>query len=147
MLKYVVRQQVMTSYNPSQAEEGVLYPCHSIVIQFNVEDEFLDMFCYNRSQDLFLGVPYNIASSSLLLTLVANITNKIPRNFHMSMGDVHIYQSHIEAVETQLSHKRIPYKFPTLNIKNYENYNNLTYEDFKLIDYNSHTSIKANMVA
>lgn len=141
------RRILMTSYNPAQAEEGVLYPCHSIIIQFNVDNEFLDMFCYNRSQDLFLGVPYNIASSSILLTLIANITNKTPRNLHMTMGDVHIYDSHIDSVKEQLNETRIPYKFPNLKINNYEDYDNLNFEDFVLTHYKSHCAIKANMVA
>lgn len=141
------RRILMTSYNPEQAEEGVLYPCHSITIQFNVEDDYLDMFCYNRSQDLFLGVPYNIASSSLLLTLIANITNKTPRFLYMTMGDVHIYQCHKDNVKTQLHDARIPFKFPKLTINNSQDYDNLSYEDFILSGYMCHPSIKANMVA
>ena len=89
------RRILMTSYNPLQAEEGVLYPCHSIAIQFYVDGDYLDMFCFNRSQDTFLGVPYNIASSSLLLILVAQLTNKTPRFFNMTMGDTHLYEDHI----------------------------------------------------
>lgn len=141
------RRILMTSYNPAQAEEGVLYPCHSITIQFNVDGEYLDMFCYNRSQDLFLGVPYNIASSSLLLTLIANITNKTPRCLYMTMGDVHIYECHKDPVRTQLYGDRIPFKFPKLTINNTQDYDNLSYEDFILSDYMCHPSIKANMVA
>jgi len=141
------RRILMTSYNPAQAEEGVLYPCHSITIQFNVDYEYLDMFCYNRSQDLFLGVPYNIASSSLLLTLIANITNKTPRYLYMTMGDVHIYQCHKEPVRTQLCPDRVPFKFPKLTINNSQDYDNLSYEDFILSDYMCHSSIKGNMIA
>ena len=96
------RRILMTAYNPSQAEQGVLYPCHSIIIQFNVQDTFLDMFCYNRSQDVGLGVPFNIASSSLLLMTVAKLTNKIPRKFYMTMGDTHIYKDHIEPLKQQM---------------------------------------------
>ena len=96
---------------------------------------------------MFLGVPYNIASSSILLTLIANITNKTPRNLHMTMGDVHIYDSHIDSVKEQLNETRIPYKFPKLKINNYEDYDNLSFEDFVLSDYNCHFAIKANMVA
>ena len=140
------RRILMTSYNPEQAEDGVLYPCHSLIIQFSVEDDYLDMFCYNRSQDLFLGVPYNIASSSLLLTIIAIVTNKIPRYFHMTMGDAHIYNSHIDAVKQQLNESLIPYKFPTLEIDNFEDFELLEYKDFHLINYNCHGIIKANMV-
>ena len=105
------RRILMTTYNPAQAEEGVLYPCHSIVLQFYVDGKELDMFCYNRSQDVFLGVPFNIASSSLLLMVVAKLTKKTPRFFYMTMGDTHIYTDHTDAVSKQVN--RIPYKFPT----------------------------------
>ena len=140
------RRILMTTYNPEQAEIGVLYPCHSIVNQFYVENEYLDMYCYNRSQDLFLGVPFNIASSSLLLIIIAKLTNKVPRFFYMSMGDTHIYSNHIKQVGEQL--KRIPFKFPTIKmpeIKGLECINKLESKDFELKDYISHSSIKAEM--
>ena len=90
------RRILMTTYIP-QAKLGGLYPCHSITTQFYVEDEHLDMFCYNRSQDVFLGVPFNIASSALLLLLVAKLTGKCPRFLHMTLGDTHIYTAHTES--------------------------------------------------
>ena len=142
------RRILMTSYNPLQAEEGVLYPCHSISIQFYVENEYLDMFCFNRSQDTFLGVPYNIASSSLLLMLIAKLTNKIPRFFNMSMGDTHLYNSHI--VSAQEQQVRTPYKFPNIrfpDILNISDIQKLKYEDFILTDYKYHPTIKADMIA
>lgn len=141
------RRILLTSYNPLQCSEGVLYPCHSIIIQFYVSEGFLDMYCYNRSQDLFLGVPFNIGSSSLLLILIAKITKLTPRYINIGMGDIHIYQSHYEAVETQLD--RLPYTFPKIEIKNVENLKdieNLKYEDFKLIDYLHYPVIKSEMV-
>ena len=142
------RRILMTTYNPSQANLGVLYPCHSITIQFYVQNEFLDMFCYNRSQDFFLGVPFNIASSSLLLMIVAKLTNKIPRFFYITMGDLHIYSEHINQVETQI--KRMPYVFPTLqipDIKNLKDIDTLTEKDFILSDYRFHPQIHAEMIA
>jgi len=142
------RRILMTSYNPIQANQGVLYPCHSITIQFYVEGDFLDMFCYNRSQDAFLGVPFNIASSSLLLIVVSKLTSKIPRFFYMTMGDTHIYSNHIEQVKKQVN--RIPYSFPTIyfpNIKSLEELNLLSAKDFILSDYNCHSQIQAEMVA
>ena len=142
------RRIIMTSYNPLQAEQGVLYPCHSLMIQFYVEEEYLDMFCYNRSQDTFLGVPYNIASSSLLLMVVAKLTGKLPRNLHITMGDVHLYEEHINIAKFQTT--RIPYQFPTMeinNITNLESIGNLKYEDFVLSNYNSHEKIHAKMIA
>jgi thymidylate synthase len=142
------RRILLTTYNPSQAKEGVLFPCHSITIQFYVENKFLDMFCYNRSQDVFLGTPFNIASSSLLLHVISKLTNKIPRNFIMSMGDTHIYTEHIENVTTQI--KRLPYKFPNIKIpeiNKLEDINQLEAKDFILENYSSHPSIKAKMIA
>jgi thymidylate synthase len=142
------RRILLTSYNPSQANLGVLYPCHSIIIQFYVEDAYLDMFCYNRSQDSFLGVPFNIASSSLLLMVIAKITNKIPRFLYITMGDTHIYSSHTQEVEKILT--RMPYAFPIVTIpeiKTLEQLTELTSNDFVLSNYNYHPSIKVEMVA
>jgi thymidylate synthase/dihydrofolate reductase len=142
------RRILMTSYNPSQADMGVLYPCHSITIQFYVEGDFLDMFCYNRSQDIFLGVPFNIASSSLLLLIVSKLTSKMPRFFYMTMGDTHIYSDHLEQVKEQMI--RIPYYFPRLDfpdIQNLEDIDTLCAKDFILSNYNYHPSINAEMIA
>jgi dihydrofolate reductase/thymidylate synthase len=142
------RRILMTSYNPAQASQGVLYPCHSITIQFYVQDVYLDMSCYNRSQDLFLGVPYNIASSALLLSVVARLTSKTPRYLSMVMGDTHLYECHVD--QARLQAKRIPYVSPSLEIPNIESLDEiprLKASDFKLKDYKSHKSIKAAMVA
>jgi thymidylate synthase len=143
------RRIIMTNYNPSQASQGVLFPCHSIIIQFYVQNNHLDMFCYNRSQDLFLGTPFNIASSALFLTLIAKASGLIPRHLHMSLGDIHIYKPHYDKVQEQLT--RHPYTFPTLlvdlktdSIKELEN---LSQDNFYLVDYNFYPSIKAEMIA
>jgi len=143
------RRIIMSSFNAEQAFMGVLYPCHSLTLQFYVHDQFLDMFCYNRSQDLFLGTPFNIASSALLLTLVAKITNKIPGTLFMSLGDVHIYKNHYNLALEQS--QRQPYAFPTIkitkDITEITDVEKLTFEDFFLEGYNSHPAIKAEMVA
>lgn len=142
------RRILMTDYNPCQASSGVLYPCHSLILQFYVEDEFLDMFCYNRSQDLFHGTPFNIASSSLLLCLIAKITNKTPRKLILSLGDCHIYSSHYDIVAQQLS--RLRYSFCSLKIPNISSMKEmeaLRYEDFSIENYSSFPSLKAKMVA
>ena len=143
------RRILLTTYNPLQAEEGVLYPCHSIVNQFYVDGDFIDMFCYNRSQDFFLGTPYNIASSSILLIIISKLTNKKPRYFNLSMGDTHLYLQHKEAAGIQI--KNMPYKKPTIEIskdlKNVEEIETLTYSDFKIKDYMCHKTIKAEMIA
>ena len=120
-----------------------------IILQFYVQGNYLDMFCYNRSQDTFLGVPFNIASSSLLQMIIAKATGLIPRYFNLSMGDTHIYESHIDVVKEQLS--RVPYKFPEITITNelntVEDIEKLVYEDFSLSEYIYHPSIKAKMIA
>jgi thymidylate synthase len=142
------RRIIMTDFNPLQANEGVLYPCHSIIIQFYVQNDYLDMFCYNRSQDIFLGTPFNIASSALLLMIISKVTNLKPRYLNMGLGDVHIYESHINSCIEQIN--KIPFKFPSLFIKDIEtieDIENLTYEDFKLVDYNSHSVLKVEMIA
>jgi dihydrofolate reductase/thymidylate synthase len=143
------RRILLTDFNPLQAHDGVLYPCHSIIIQFYVSEGFLDIFCFNRSTDLFHGLPFNIASTALFHTLIANITGLVPRKFILSLGDCHIYESHYNVVEKQLN--RIPYKFPTLEIKKelktLEDIENMEFNDFYILDYEYHPTIKANMVS
>lgn len=147
------RRHLLTDYNPSQAKQGVLYPCHSLMIQFYVEDDHLSMFCYNRSSDLFLGLPFNIASSALLLSLVAKLTDLKPHLLHLSLGDCHIYQDHEEAVEKQLDPRRFYWKPPQLEITSIDTQNiketldHLSSEQFTLTDYKSHGSIYAPMIA
>jgi thymidylate synthase len=142
------RRILMTDYNPEQVEDGCLYPCHSVILQFYVQEGYLDMFCYNRSSDLFHGLPFNIASSSLLLTLISKITGLKARHFILSLGDAHIYESHYDVVQKQL--RRIPYKFPELHIKKelktIEDIEKLEYNDIILEGYNSYPSLKAKMV-
>lgn len=138
------RRILLTDFNPEQADEGVLYPCHSIIIQFYVEGDYLDMYCFNRSSDLFLGLPFNIASSSLFLSIIANITDKKPRFFHLSLGDCHIYSEHISAVKTQL--ERFCYDFPTLVIARKLDIDNISVDDFGFENYHSSSEIKAPMI-
>jgi len=143
------RRILLTSYNPLQCDQGVLYPCHSIVIQFFVDGEYLDLFCYNRSQDLFLGVPYNIASTSILLELISKVTGKKARYVNITMGDTHIYENHIEQMTLQC--KRKPLNKPILKInkdlKSILDIEKLKFEDFELSMYNSYPVINAEMVA
>ena len=141
------RRIMMTTFNPRQVNDGVLYPCHSIVTQFYVQDQEIDMFCYNRSQDLFLGVPFNIASSALLLVLVAKLVDKTPRFLHFTLGDTHIYSNHVEQARTQLA--RQPYKFPSIKVpdlKTLGDLDKLTPDQILITDYNYHPGIKAEMV-
>ena len=143
------RRIILTSFNPRQAWQGVLYPCHSLIVQFYVSDTgHLDMFCYNRSQDLFLGTPFNIASSALLLLLIAKVTDKKVGSLHMSLGDVHLYKSHYDIALSQT--ERQPYQFPKVtfrDVKTLEDIEAMKYEDFTLEQYQSHPILKADMVA
>ena len=143
------RRIVLATLNPRQAWQGVLYPCHSLILQFYVSDTgHLDMFCYNRSQDLFLGTPFNIASSALLLLLIAKVTDKKVGTLHMSLGDVHLYKSHYDIAQSQT--ERPPYPFPKItfpDIKSLQDIERMTYRDFTLERYQSHPALKADMIA
>lgn len=139
------RRILLTDFNPSQAHLGVLYPCHSIIIQFYVNENKLEMFCYNRSQDLFLGTPFNIASSALLLVIIAKLTGLKPAKLHMSLGDVHIYKDHYDLALLQT--RRRCYKFPKIEIDDGVELDTLKVSNFKLTEYNFHPTIKANMIA
>ena len=142
------RRILMTDFNPQQAHQGVLYPCHSIVIQFYVVEGRLCCSMYQRSSDFFLGIPFNIASTSLLVHILSQLTNLKPGIVNLIMGDYHIYQNHLEQVYEQI--KRIPYKLPTLQIPNFETLEqveNSKLEDYQIQNYTSHPLIKAQMVA
>lgn len=145
------RRILLTDFNPLQANDGVLFPCHSIIIQFYVssDNKYLDMFCYNRSSDLFHGLPFNIASSALLQTFIAKITGKIARKFVLSLGDAHIYEPHYSVVVKQL--ERIPYQFPKLvinkELNNIQDIENLSYGDISVKDYSSYPTLKAPMIS
>jgi len=146
------RRILMTTYNPLQAEEGVLYPCHGITIQFAVEGtNELCCHMYQRSADIFLGLPFNIASYSLLTIILCNILNNevedkfVPGKLCISLGDCHIYEQHIEAVRTQLSREPLP--FPQLEIINMTTLENITIDNCHLTNYVYHPAIKADMIA
>ena len=139
---------LMTDFNPSQVNEGVLYPCHSLILQFYVEDKNLSVKMYQCSADVFLGLPFNIASTSLLLYMISKICKLNPWNVSICLGDCHIYESHIDAVKEQLS--RTCSTLPKLEIpdfKTLEDVEKSTFEDYKIVDYNYLPSIKAEMIA
>ena len=143
------RRIYMTAWNPCQLSEMALPPCH-VSYQFYVrnkdEKAYLDCMMYQRSGDLFLGVPFNIASTSLLVYILANICNISPGKISIIIGDAHIYENHIEQVKTQLS--RIPTSFPKVKINNQlSSIEDLKYEDIILDNYNPQSAIKASMIA
>lgn len=142
------RRILMTDFNPAQAHLGVLYPCHSIILQFYVEKGRLSCNMYQRSADVMLGSPFNIASTSLLLHIISCLTGLNTGKVNLIMGDYHLYQVHLEQAKLQLT--RIPYDLPKLVMKEFktlEEVENSSLEDYKIIDYTSYPVIKAQMVA
>jgi thymidylate synthase len=117
-----------------------LPPCH-ILFQFYVADGKLSCQLYQRSADIFLGVPFNIASYALLLQMIAQITGLEPGTFVHTLGDAHIYLNHIEQSKLQIS--RTPYKLPTMKINpDVKNIFDFKFEDFELVGYEAHPHIK-----
>lgn len=142
------RRIIMSDFNPSQSHLGVLYPCHSLILQFYVNENRLDVKMYQRSIDSFLGLPFNIASTSLLLMIIAKLCNYTPGRVIITMGDIHIYNNHLNQIESQLC--RNPLKMCSINIpdfKSIEEVENSKLEDYQLKDYISDSLIKADMVA
>ena len=142
------RRLIITDFNPAQAKEGVLYPCHSLILQFYVNDRELSVKMYQRSADVFLGLPFNIASTSLLLYIIAKLTDLNPKNVTITLGDCHLYEEHFKSCREQLS--RVNYELPKLELPNFktlQEVENTTYEDYRLINYNYHPGIKAKMIA
>lgn len=141
------RRHMMTSLNMAQVEEGCLWPCHSIVIQCYVRGEYLDMMMYQRSADLFLGLPFNIASNAILLGILAALTSYKAGILTIVIGDAHVYEQHVEQVRLQL--KRKPFPFPQYHIKSHSKISDYTLDDLNLVPstYMYYPRIKANMVA
>lgn len=138
------RRLIVTAWNPAEVDEMALPPCHTI-FQFDVlEKKYLSLQLYQRSADVFLGVPFNIASYALLLHMVAHSTGLIPYEFIHTFGDLHIYKNHFEQVGIQLA--RDPRKLPKLNIKCMaKDIDQYDFEDFELIGYDPWPKIKAEV--
>ena len=142
------RRLLMTDYNPAQVSQGVLYPCHSLILQFYVHNENLSVKMYQRSADLFLGLPFNIASTSLLLYIVASLTNLKPHQVTITLGDCHIYEEHVKVVKEQLSRTLFP--LPQLYVPDFntiEEVEKSCLKDYTIKNYQHHPSIKAKMIA
>ncbi|UBH07584.1 thymidylate synthase [Macrococcus armenti] len=134
------RRHIVSAWNPGEIDTMALPPCHTM-FQFYVNDNKLSCQLYQRSADVFLGVPFNIASYSLLTHLVARECGLEVGEFIHTFGDAHIYSNHIEAVKTQL--ERDSYDAPTLKINSDKDIFNLEYEDLEIINYTAHPAIKA----
>ncbi|WP_075603301.1 thymidylate synthase [Saccharicrinis aurantiacus] len=134
------RRHIVSAWNVGQLEDMQLPPCH-ILFQFYVADGKLSCQLYQRSADLFLGVPFNIASYALLTMMVAQATDLELGEFVHTLGDVHIYNNHIDQVKLQLS--REPMELPTMTLNpEVKNIDDFTFDDFTLNDYQSHPHIK-----
>ncbi len=128
------RRMVVSAWNVAQLEEMALAPCHCLM-QFNVAKGKLNLQLYQRSADVFLGVPFNIASYALLLHIIAHLTDLEVGEFVHTFGDVHIYLNHLEQVDEQLS--RTPRALPKMELNpRIKDLEHIDFEDFTLIDYN-----------
>ena len=153
------RRIIMTTFVPHEAKDGVLYPCHGLTIQWYVKENdginYLSCHMYQRSADIFLGVPFNVSSYSLLCYMFCHVLNNDllynglpfkPDKLVISFGDIHIYKEHYEQVHTQITRK--PYVFPQIKFKRkLDKLEDFVWEDIEIINYNYYPSIKAQMIA
>ena len=134
------RRIIVNAWNVGEIEKMALPPCH-MMFQFYVANNKLSCQLYQRSADIFLGVPFNIASYALLTIMMAQVTNLQPGDFVHTLGDAHIYSNHFVQIETQL--KRSPRPLPSIKINpQIKNIFDFKYEDFELINYDPHPHIK-----
>ena len=134
------RRHIVSAWNVADIDTMALPPCHTL-FQFYVADNKLSCQLYQRSADLFLGVPFNIASYALLTLMVAQVTGYEPGEFIHTFGDAHIYLNHLEQVDLQLRRELRP--LPTMKINpNIKDIFSFKYEDFELLNYNPHPHIK-----
>jgi len=137
------RRLIVNAWNPAEIDQMALPPCH-VLFQFYVQDGELSCQLYQRSADLFLGVPFNIASYALLTLMVAQVVNLRPGDFVHTFGDLHLYQNHLEQAREQLT--RDCRSLPRLKLNPaIKNIRDFKFEDFELIDYDPHPSIKASI--
>lgn len=137
------RRLLVSAWNVGEINKMALPPCH-ILFQFYVANNKLSCQLYQRSADIFLGVPFNIASYALLTHMIAQVCDLEVGEFIHTFGDVHIYTNHFEQVKLQLS--REPYSLPKLELnKDIKNIFDFKYEDIKIVDYKSHPVIKGDV--
>lgn len=137
------RRHIVSAWNVGEIEKMALPPCH-VMFQFYVADGKLSCHLYQRSCDIFIGVPFNIASYSLLTMMIAQVTGLKPGEFIHTLGDAHIYLNHIEQAKLQLT--REPFKLPVMKINpDVKDIFSFRYEDFTLTDYVAHPHIKGEI--
>jgi thymidylate synthase len=140
------RRHIVSAWNVADVDDMALPPCHTM-FQFYVRPAgdggpaFLDCQLYQRSADVFLGVPFNIASYALLTMMVAQLTDLRPGHFVHTLGDAHLYSNHMEQAALQLT--RTPFPLPTMRITPRADIDDYDLEDFELVGYEAHPSIKA----
>jgi thymidylate synthase len=137
------RRHIVSAWNVGELHEMALPPCHCL-FQFYVGEGRLSCQLYQRSADLFLGVPFNIASYALLTLMVAQVTGLEPGEFVHSFGDVHLYENHLEQADLQLT--RSPRPLPRMEINpEVKSLFDFVYEDFKLLGYDPHPALPAKV--
>lgn len=137
------RRLIVTAWNPAQLEQQALPPCHCM-FQFYVAEGRLSCQLYQRSADIFLGVPFNIASYALLTMMVAQVTGLRPGVFVHTLGDAHLYANHLEQARLQLT--RSPRSLPTVQLNpDVRSIFDFVYDDFSLVGYDPHPHIKAEV--
>ncbi|MCQ2735132.1 MAG: thymidylate synthase [Alphaproteobacteria bacterium] len=137
------RRMIVSAWNVGKIAEMHLPPCH-MMFQFYVADNKLSCMLYQRSCDMFLGVPFNIASYALLTMMMAQVCGYEPGEFVHTLGDTHIYHNHFAQVKEQLSHT--PYPLPQMKINpNIKDINDFKFEDFELVNYQSYDTIRAQV--
>jgi thymidylate synthase len=135
------RRHIVTAWNPGEVDKMALPPCHAM-FQFFVQEGELSCQLYQRSADLFLGVPFNIASYALLTMMVAQVCGLKPGDFVHTFGDLHLYSNHMDQAKEQLSRELRPLPQMKLNPE-VKNIHDFKFEDFELVNYNPHPAIKA----
>ncbi|WP_154223345.1 thymidylate synthase [Marinicella rhabdoformis] len=137
------RRHIVSAWNVADVDHMALPPCHCL-FQFYIVDNKLSCQLYQRSADVFLGVPFNIASYALLTMMMAQVLDLGPGDFVHTFGDAHIYNNHIEQMELQIT--RQPYELPTMKINpDVKDLFSFTFDDFELCDYKAHPHIKGKV--
>eukprot|EP00088_Acartia_fossae_P040793 TRINITY_DN4252_c0_g1_i1.p1 TRINITY_DN4252_c0_g1~~TRINITY_DN4252_c0_g1_i1.p1 ORF type:complete len:324 (+),score=61.89 TRINITY_DN4252_c0_g1_i1:38-1009(+) len=137
------RRIIMCAWNPSDLDKMALPPCHCLV-QFYVADGELSCQLYQRSADMGLGVPFNIASYALLTIMIAHVTGLKPGDFVHTLGDAHVYSNHVEALKEQCA--RVPRAFPKIRVKrDVKEIDDFKFDDFEVTEYNPHPKISMQM--
>lgn len=137
------RRLIVSAWNPAEVDKMALPPCHTLFQFYVREGKYLDCQLYQRSADIFLGVPFNIASYALLTHMIAEVTGLKAGEFVHTFGDLHLYKNHIEQAKLQLTRK--PYPLPTLELTKCNDIDLFEVEDMKLVDYVSHPTIKGDI--